>query len=296
MSSYTEYSKLAIAALNCNTFHPTGYSYLHLAGHVTWKENQNILDGTIGVLKTGTLDNLETKSTLVRKAMSWLRKNNRLYESYVPQGETLRPFIQKQTVHSSFAVMPQWTDDMVIAHGGQLSIADIKQLEGLLYPSTEFIYPVVPISIKDINIGEQIQKNENKLHNPRPLSFEDPHLEAKLFPHLFPHGKGSWRKESNAITLGAYHRMRLNNVDRCWANDRHYLYFTFDRTMKNRIIFSNKALSTNEKREKEVTAGDISNTPENYYKYGTLLPATVTGSKPNEVSKSDHNATSHVFN
>ena len=88
--------------------------------------------------------------------MSWLRKNNRLYESYVPQGETLRPFIQKPTVHSSFAVMPQWTDDMVIAHGGQLSIADIKQLEGLLYPYTEFIYPVVPISIKDINIGEQI--------------------------------------------------------------------------------------------------------------------------------------------
>ena len=63
LSSYTEYSKLAIAALNCNTFHPTGYSYLHLAGHVTWKEDQNILDGTIGVLKTGTLDNLETKST-----------------------------------------------------------------------------------------------------------------------------------------------------------------------------------------------------------------------------------------
>ena len=79
--------------------------------------------------------------------MSWLRKNKRLYESYVPQGETLGPFMQKQTVHSSFPVMPQWTDDMVIAHGGQLSIADIKQLEGLLYPSTEFIYPVVPTSI-----------------------------------------------------------------------------------------------------------------------------------------------------
>ena len=29
-----------------------------------------------------------------------------------------------------------------------------------------------------------------------------------------------------------------------------------------------------------MTAGDISNTPENYYKYGTLLPATITGSKP----------------
>ena len=79
-------------------------------------------------------------------------------------------------------------DRLVIAHGRQLSITDIKQLEGLLYPCTEFIYPVVPTSIKDVNIGEQIQKNENKLHDPRPLSFEDPHLEVKLFPHLFPCG------------------------------------------------------------------------------------------------------------
>ena len=70
----------------------------------------------------------------------------------------MHPFLQKQTVHSSFAIMPQWTDDMVIAHWGQLSIPDIKELESLLYPSKDFIYPVVPISMKDLNIGEQIEK------------------------------------------------------------------------------------------------------------------------------------------
>ena len=43
--------------------------------------------------------------------MSWLKANNTLYECYVPQGETLRPFLQKTTVHSSFPVMPQWTND-----------------------------------------------------------------------------------------------------------------------------------------------------------------------------------------
>ena len=55
LSSYTEYSKLAIAALSYNIFHPTGYSYLHLVGHVTWSENRNILDGTVGVIKLVTL-------------------------------------------------------------------------------------------------------------------------------------------------------------------------------------------------------------------------------------------------
>ena len=49
--------------------------------------------------------------------------------------------------------------------------------------------------------------------------------------------------------------------------------------MKNRLLFSNKALSTNRKCDKLVTADDISNTPQGYYKYGTLLPATIMGSK-----------------
>ena len=279
LSSYTEYSKLAIAALSCNTFCPTGYSYLHLAGHVTWRDNRNILDGTIGVIKEGIADTLQTTNTLVKKAMSWLKKNNTLYESYVPQGETLKPFLDNQTVHSSFAGMPKWTDDMVIAHGGQLPVKDIKQLEGLLYPSRDFIHPVVPTSIKDINIGEQIQKKKNKMHDVRPLSYKDLHLEAKLFPHLFPYGKGSWRRELNALTIGAYHKMRLNNVDRRWANDRYYLYFTFDRMMKIRILYSNKALSTNRKHDRPVTAGDLNTSNDDYYKYGTLLPATITGSK-----------------
>ena len=85
---------------------------------------------------------------------------------------------------------------------------------------------MVPTSIKNLNIGEKIEKKENELHLPKPLSFEDPYLEAKLFPHLYAYGKGSWRREPNAITLGAYHKMRLNQVDQRWANDRHYLYFT----------------------------------------------------------------------
>ena len=124
--------------------------------------------------------------------------------------------------------MPKWTDDMVIAHGGQLPIKDIANFEGLLYPSTQFIHPVLPTSIKDLNIGEQIEKVRNKPYNAKSLSFDDPHLEAKLFPHLFLYGKGSWKKESYATTLGAYHKMRLNTVDRRWANNRFYLYFIFD--------------------------------------------------------------------
>ena len=49
--------------------------------------------------------------------------------------------------------------------------------------------------------------------------------------------------------------------------------------MKNRILFSKKALSTNKKQDKPLTASDINSSSEQYYRYGTLLPATITGSK-----------------
>jgi hypothetical protein len=54
------------------------------------------------------------------------------------------------------------------------------------------------------------------------LSYGDEHLEEKLFPHLFPYGKGSWYWEKNALTIRKYHKMRLVHVDRRWANDRFY--------------------------------------------------------------------------
>jgi hypothetical protein len=44
-------------------------------------------------------------------------------------------------------------------------------------------------------------------------------LEAKLFPHLFPYGKGSWYWQQNALTIGKYHKMRLMHVDRRSANN-----------------------------------------------------------------------------
>ena len=57
----------------------------------------------------------------LKTAMTWLKKYNSLYEKYIPQGETVKPFLQ-QTVYSHFPGLPKWTNDMVIAHGGQLPV------------------------------------------------------------------------------------------------------------------------------------------------------------------------------
>lgn len=58
------------------------------------------------------------------------------------------------------------------------------------------------------------------------LTYADPNLEAKLFPHLFPYGQGSCRKwaqmysgELERDPFAKYVRNRLLSVDRRWALD-----------------------------------------------------------------------------
>ena len=142
---------------------------------------------------------------------------------------------------------------MVVAHCGQHSKHEIENEEGVLFPSSQFITPIVAMYIHEVSIGTQIQKpstsSKNTKSAPKPLSFEDPALEAKLFPHLFPYGKGSWQRMLGGITLGAYHKMRLHYVDQRWANDCYYFYFAFDQAMKNWIMFTSKAVTTNKERQ-----------------------------------------------
>ena len=83
--------------------------------------------------------------------------------------------------------------DLKIAKGGQLSVADLEKQEGLLFPADKFISPVKPTNIHDVQIGEEIlRETADKFGEAQILSYGDEHLEAKLFPHLYPYGKGSW--------------------------------------------------------------------------------------------------------
>ena len=72
MTSYHDFSKIAIGSLICNTFCPSGYSFLHLAGHMTWKCNESILDGTISVIKTDKSGDLKMTTGYVKPAKTWL--------------------------------------------------------------------------------------------------------------------------------------------------------------------------------------------------------------------------------
>ncbi len=224
LTSYSEYRKLAIASIYCNTFRPLGYSYLHCKGDITIQPNKDLFKGMVGFVKPDESGELPTTPANIATALSWLKNNNPLYKKYIPQGETIRSHMIPMSSLCAHPGLPAWTPDLEITHGGQLPISEISKMEGLVFPSSAFNQPKVPIPIEEVTIGETIRKEPGHLPKPEPLRYDDDDLEAKVFPHLYPYGTGSWTSsKQNGLTLGAYHKVRLNHADPRWRKDRYIM-------------------------------------------------------------------------
>ncbi|VDI27033.1 Hypothetical predicted protein [Mytilus galloprovincialis] len=152
--------------------------------------------------------------------------------------------------------------------------------KGLIIPADNIIKPSKQSDhyVLGNSIRREVHSTTVLPANTQPdrLYSSDNNLEANIFPHLFPDGSGSWSRQKN----GQYHKHRLLHLDRRWANDKLYLFFAFDRNMKERILkYPNIPTMSNANRPANVTAKEVSNTKNSYDKYSKVLPATVTGSK-----------------
>merc|ERR1711867_322297 len=54
-------------------------------------------------------------------------------------------------------------------------------------------------------------------------------IEERCFPHLFPKGNGGYLSTyaSTKVTFSNYIKMRLNGIDRRYANDHQYIIFLY---------------------------------------------------------------------
>lgn len=84
-------------------------------------------------------------------------------------------------------------------------------------------------------INEQVIKKK--------VVFNDDQTEAKLFPHLFPHGTGYFINLKDGMTHAKYFRMRLLNIDPRWRNDRFYLFYAYDYLTKERLLTVNNMVN-----------------------------------------------------
>ena len=266
LSSYAEKRQLALGTVYCSSFYPTRFSYLFMSGEVGLKGKSP--QGMLGLLNPGKeIPDMYGKVNreVVRDCLIWLKKNNELFSSFLAVGERMDGHVSRTTLLVT-------DPDMVF---NQMN--HIRQQTGIL----------VPECFEEIEITTNIAGEIHPLNQVvSPLTYYDMHLEAKLFPHLFPNGKGGWRWQHDGddddnkknITFGQYIKLRLLHADPRWRHDRLWMFFMFDWSMRRRISFYNTRVCTsNERRSRNLICEDIH--ADSYKSLGTTMPATVPGGK-----------------
>ncbi|CAF0942721.1 unnamed protein product [Brachionus calyciflorus] len=86
------------------------------------------------------------------------------------------------------------------------------------------------------NIGYNFEKNGDNKMIKKNISSTDPSIEPKLFPHLFPDDNGYFDPAKSSITLAQYFRNRLLNYDSRWRDDIYYIFYAYDRMIRERFF------------------------------------------------------------
>ncbi|CAC5411251.1 unnamed protein product [Mytilus coruscus] len=279
LDNYGQYRNLSIGTLFCSTFRTQGYTYVHMHVKLSCGPSPAGKEGMLGILHNS--EDIPSGNNVLKPSLQWLKKHNVMYSSYLANFEIIPGHFTAKYVHNSFPGMPQCTTDITFEGTGQISQSEIKQSSRLIIPS-ENVVP--PISNGDSYVvGESVsrtvhQSNGSDFKPTAKLLSSDENLEAKVFPHLFPDGHGSWSKQKQALTLGQYHKHRLMHMDRRWANDKFYLFFAFDRNMKQRFCLIQKyqpyQISIERISQQQMKLGKLKRFI--YDKYGHVLPASVT--------------------
>ena len=286
LKSYTQFRKMSIGNLYCSTFKNRGYSYLHLRGKVNIQKNSvENMRGMVGVFQDGESSELPMINNEVKPCILWLRRNNSLYKDFLLNLETIHGYAQTSSAAGLFCGLPKKTQDLTVMNDGQLPASVIEKRNGLIIPAAAFNTPKEPCSLDNVVIGQAVSRTEKSMEAPevQKITYGDPDLEAKLFPHLFPYGKGSWYhlpKDTPGLTMEFYHKHRLLHVDRRWANNRLYPFFAFDRNMKARLNHINAALASNKNRQLQAPLNSATLSDRTlYFMYGDVVNSTITGSK-----------------
>ena len=91
--------------------------------------------------------------------------------------------------------------------------------------------------------------------------------------------------------------MRLLSTDFRWRDDKYYILNLFDRLTQSRLLTVNNMLSASTTIRNNVDASKLKDKEfENYFKYGSHIPRSITGSKSYWKGKySDYKNTCPIF-
>ena len=139
-------------------------------------------------------------------------------------------------------------------------------------------------------VGIEIPRNVNLVQNIRSqvyVTYNDKFLEAKAFPKLYPYGYGSWYYGCG-ISISNFIKHRLLAFDSRFRNNCDWIYFLYDRVIKQRLFYFNQSRKINIRdQQRPITQRDIANEnavdeinheeASKYARYGQMVPPSIPG-------------------
>lgn len=239
------------------------------------KKNENIR-GTFGLILDDKLD--ETlNNEKIRKALLWLKDNNHLYEQYLANAERVDGYYKTTDMSSYYQGLPIFNNDPKTAN---VELRLNKPTDnGLIINVEDAKNKTYEIPNLKAQMGISIAKAGNACSKEAVFS-NNTDTEGRLFPHLFPYGKGYYRQEKKGITFAKYCRIKLLNFDPRWRDDKYYIFYIYDRMTKQRLMAINNMIKARANLAETKNVENLTkNEYDSYYKYGSFVPNSILGSK-----------------
>ena len=216
----------------------------------------------------------------VRKALSWLKQNNHLYQTFLSKFETMYRYLRNDLVNPEIL---------------QLNYPEILEEEavGMAFPIDSNYFDNFSPLYGDMDLAgiqnpkfemvEEFKENVQILREYTSVQYGQKYLLEKTFPHLYPYGEGGWYYKC-PIGFSQFNKIRLLDCRGRFTNDQNYPFFMFDYMTKLRMRAYNARRVVGVSRlECKLTAGQIRKANKDmhdpYAAYGTDVPRSIPGSR-----------------
>ncbi|RNA01445.1 ATP-dependent DNA helicase pif1 [Brachionus plicatilis] len=245
------------------------------------KKSDEELKGTFGIIFNNEDNNQANDSKLIKDALLWLVKSiNQLYQKSLAAIERIDGHFKKSDATGTFNGYPSVESTTLSSKKNCIQMEINNQTETWLVINLDKRHCRQFVEKIDSKIGYSVEKDKNNEYKKVKIYSNDSDTEAKIFPHLFPNGKGYFERSCNSVTLAQYFRIRILNCVHLWRDDKYYLFYAYDRITRERIFSVNSMIKA---RKNLIDEKNVSNFKENefedYFQYGNCIPRSITGSK-----------------
>lgn len=211
-------------------------------------------------------------SDVVRNAVRWLCENNPIYRRLTNVDTVMNTDLlpDKQALPH----VDVDGQDMGKERTGLMVLADINDLD------------IPYVQAREHNIGQYVVKslNNGELEKLVNLRHYDEELEVKVWPLMFPYGRGNFVKKNPVMKPHGYKLMRFMNYDERWRRNNEYNFFYYDLYIRSTCMYNAKQIRVNSgtrltvRQAIEVTK-DRSGPYSRYKFFGEEIPRSLTGSR-----------------